>query len=74
MTNQQLFWMALARKFYIKFQPNIPKTVDPLGQLQTEFMHVVYKNQPGFREAFNCDLTKDELEQYEEYQKLLENL
>lgn len=74
LTNQQLFWMALARKFYIKFQPNLPKNIDPVGKLQTEFMHLVYKSQPGFQEAFQCNLTDIELIEYDKYLKLLRNL
>lgn len=76
LTNQQLFWMALVRKFYVKFQPNTPQSVDPEGQLKSDYLHVVYKNQPGFQRAFECvgALSDAESKLLKEYQTKLSRL
>lgn len=76
MTNQQLFWIALARKFFVKYQPNIPKNFDPFGQLQNNFLHVLYKKQKGFQEAFGCNMSENDYKMdsmyHQEYQKITE--
>lgn len=74
LTSLQLFWMSIARKFYVKFQTNVPQSFDSVGQLQNEYFHVFFKSNHGFQEAFNCNMTKFEAESFEEYQKKFKDL
>lgn len=67
LTNQQLYWVTLAFGRYAKFHRNTPKTTDAFNHLQMEYYHVYYKFQPGFQEAFKCNLTEEEAVKVIEY-------
>jgi hypothetical protein len=65
LTHEQLYWMALAGARYLKYHKIVPKSHSPFDRLQFEQLHVWMKNKPGFQEAFGCNMTDEEKEQYQ---------
>lgn len=64
--------MARAVYHYSKYHPPLQSSEElSVSQqilfLQIEFMHVEFKKNAGFQEAFECGMTKDEWQTYEEY-------
>lgn len=68
LTNRQMFWLSVAHRYATKYQINLPESFEAISRLQNKYMHVINKNEKGFREAFNCDeMTEDEEEMFYEY-------
>lgn len=66
LTNQQLYWLAVARKLFVKLQPNAPESIN---RLQSEYLHVWLKNHKGFQTAFMCEMTDAEFSSFITYVK-----
>lgn len=67
LTNPQIFWIASAFSSFNKYHRTVPKKRDEARRLTNEYLHVYFKNKPGFQEAFMCNMTEAELEEFEEY-------
>ncbi|KAG5666985.1 hypothetical protein PVAND_014988 [Polypedilum vanderplanki] len=65
--NEQLFWIADAVKKFNKYHRTVPKSIHDRSRLIFDYMHVRYKNMKGFQDAFQCNITKDEINKYSEY-------
>lgn len=72
LTNRQLYWVATARFISTKFHPKVPKSFNRANRLKNKYLHVDFKNNKGFQEAFKCEMTAEEKESYAEFIK--ENL
>ncbi|KAG5667502.1 hypothetical protein PVAND_015481 [Polypedilum vanderplanki] len=73
LTNEQLFWIASAVSNFNKYHKTVPKSTNERNRLNHEYMHVRYKFFKGFQEAFQCNITENELKIYLEFvEKYLE--
>lgn len=67
LTSRQLLWMAIAHTFTVKFQIDVSSAFRSL-QLQSEYLHVRFKNIKNFRDAFHCaEMTDDEKATFAQY-------
>jgi hypothetical protein len=76
LTNEQLFWVAYAVTKYTKYHKIVPKRVHTDQRLKYEYFHVQFKASRGFRTAFRCNVTDEEvavLKEYEEQKEAVEN-
>lgn len=67
MKNDQLYWMAVARRHFEKYRPDVPLTFQPQLRLFNEYLHVILKENLGFQESFNCSMTEGEMKKLDEY-------
>ena len=67
LTNLQLYWVADALVRYKKFQKTVLS--DAAKRLELFHMHVIYKSNVGFQEAFQCNMTDNELDEYQEFER-----
>lgn len=67
LTNEQLFWVAYGVSFYTKYHKTAPLNLHWKLRLKHNSTHVLTKLNPGFQEAFHCNITNDEINLYEEY-------
>lgn len=74
LTNRQLYWVAVARKYYAKYQSIVPEDFLPFNRLQNEYLHVWLKNKKGFQEAFECQMTQEEQEKLREFSERWKSL
>jgi hypothetical protein len=69
LTNNQLYWQALARYLFAKYHPAVPVTVETYLRQQQKFLHVWLKHKKGFQEAFDCKMSTEEQTKFDEYKK-----
>jgi hypothetical protein len=75
LSNRQLFWVAYARRYYRKYHNEIvPEDFEPEQRLQQKYFHVWIKSKSDFQEAFNCNMTKDEENLFDEFLQKYEKL
>lgn len=66
MTNPQMYWLAFANSYFMKYHTKVPFYQLEALNLQYTYFHVWFKARPEFREAFNCsDLNENEQKQFE---------
>lgn len=66
LTNKQMFWLAFANSYYMKYHTHVSFYQLEALNLQYNYFHVWFKARPEFREAFNCtDLNENEQKQFE---------
>lgn len=61
--------MARAVYHFSKYHRTVPEDMNAIQRLQIKFMHVEFKRQQGFQEAFECEMNERELLVYGEYLK-----
>lgn len=59
--------MALALNHFNKYHKSVPEDMNAFQRLQIEFMHVEFKSRKEFQEAFECEMSEEETEMYQEY-------
>lgn len=66
LTNQQMYWLAFANSYYMKYHTTVAfYQLDALN-LQYTYFHVWFKARPEFRKAFGCsDLYENEEKEFE---------
>lgn len=69
LSNRQMYWVAIARKYFAKFHSVIPDDFLPFNRLQNDYLHVWLKRKSGFQEAFDCEMRHDEEQKYDEYSR-----
>lgn len=70
LTNRQMLWVCIAHKNSLKYQKNLKKEIDEEYRISNDFLHVLLKLKPGFREAFQCgNKTRIESDQIVELDK-----
>lgn len=74
LTSLQLYWVTLSFTLYAKYHRTVPSHFNPINRLQHEYLHVYYKNNKGFQEAFSCNMTNEEWEKLNEYKMKLSEL
>ncbi|KAG5685161.1 hypothetical protein PVAND_014353 [Polypedilum vanderplanki] len=67
LTNEQLFWVAHAVSGFNKYHKTVPGKIDERNRLISQYMHVRLKNMNGFQEAFQCNMTANEIKTLTEY-------
>jgi hypothetical protein len=60
LSNEQLFWVALAVCNYNKYHSTITNDINSFQRLQIEFMHFDFKSRRGFQESFSCTMQNEE--------------
>jgi hypothetical protein len=61
--------MAAAFSHFTKHQKGAPDDIDPLQRVRDEFLHVTYKINKGFQEAFDCKFNDKEKKEWFEYKR-----
>lgn len=70
LTNRQMLWLSIAHVLAFQYQKKKTESLFPLATLETDYFHLSYKKQKGFREAFQCgELTRQEKEMLSEFQR-----
>ena len=68
LTNRQMFWLCLTHRNVNKYHEGQSGHLDADGHLFNEYLHVIRKNEKGFRDAYKCgEVTEMEKMLYEEY-------
>lgn len=67
MTNLQLYWAAYVFQDYRKLHRAIHQNFEPRFRLEQKYLHTTIQSYEGFREAFNCSISKEFVDQYEAY-------
>lgn len=68
LTSLQMYWLSLAHRNTLKFHKNVPEKLLKQERLESEFLHVRFKNRTSFREAFKCgEMTDIEILQLKEF-------
>lgn len=66
LSNRQMYWLAFANSYYMKYHTNVPFYQLEALKLQYQHFHVWFKARDEFREAFGCEeMTKEEIDDFE---------